>query len=64
MIVNHKGQQLLCCDDLIGNFNLGTIYEKSIEELWYSNTHQNYVLELLKSGGRKIHSHCLSCPRK
>lgn len=63
MIVNHRGQMLLCCDDLTGNFDLGTIHEKSVEELWFSEKHQNYVIELSRRGGRKIHPHCLSCPR-
>lgn len=64
MIVNHKGQMLLCCDDLTGHFNLGTIYDgKTIEELWYGDEHQEYVLALMKSGGRSIHPHCQSCPR-
>lgn len=64
MIVNHKGQMLLCCDDLTGNFDLGTIYDgKTIEELWYSEKHQQYVISLMNDGGRSIHSHCSSCPR-
>jgi radical SAM protein with 4Fe4S-binding SPASM domain len=63
LIVNHMGQMLLCCDDLTGNFDLGTIHESTVEELWYSEKHQNFVRELSKPGGRKVHSHCLSCPR-
>lgn len=63
MIVNHRGQMLMCCDDLVGNFDLGTIHEKSIEQLWYDEKHQNYVIELTKAGGRSIHPHCMSCPR-
>lgn len=63
MIVNHKGEMLLCCDDLTGNFDLGTIYEHTIEELWFSETHQNYVTSLTKPGGRLCHQHCTSCPR-
>ena len=64
MIINHRGQMLLCCDDMVGNFNLGTIFEKSIDELWNSELHTNYVIELQKRGGRKVHNHCLTCPRK
>jgi radical SAM protein with 4Fe4S-binding SPASM domain len=63
MIVNHKGEMLLCCDDLTGNFKLGTIYERSVKELWYSEEHQRYVNELAVSVGRKCHPHCMSCPR-
>lgn len=64
LIINHKGQMLLCCDDLTGNFDLGNIHESTVEELWYSDKHQNYVTELLRPGGRSIHPHCLTCPRK
>ncbi len=63
LIINHKGEMLMCCDDLIGNFELGTIHDSSVEELWYGEKHQNYTLELMNKGGRKIHPHCLSCPR-
>lgn len=63
MIVNHKGEMLLCCDDMIGHFGLGTIHEKSIEELWFSDVHQNYVLSLRTRGGRRVHPHCENCPR-
>lgn len=63
MIINHKGDMLLCCDDLVGNYDLGNIRDNSLEELWYSEKHQDYVLKLMHAGGRNIHPHCLSCPR-
>jgi len=64
MIINHRGQMLLCCDDLVGNFDLGSIHESSIEELWYSEKHQDHVISLMNYGGRKINQHCLTCPRQ
>lgn len=63
MIVNHKGEMLMCCDDLTGHFELGNVHDSTLEELWYSERHQDFVLALSKSGGRCVHSHCLSCPR-
>lgn len=63
MIVNHKGQMLLCCDDLTNNFDLGSVHESTVEELWFSEKHQNYVLSLSKRNGRSVHPHCMSCPR-
>lgn len=63
MIVNHRGQMLLCCDDMIGHYDLGTIHESSVEELWYGEKHQHLVRELMSPGGRAVHPHCLSCPR-
>lgn len=63
MVVNHRGDMLLCCDDLTGHFDLGSVYTNSLEELWYSEKHQELVLALSQPGGRAIHPHCLSCPR-
>ena len=63
MIVNHRGDMLLCCDDLIGHFDLGNVRERSLEDLWFSERHQTLVRSLQQRGGRAIHSHCLSCPR-
>lgn len=63
LIINHKGEMLMCCDDLIGHFDLGSIHTKSVEELWFDEKHQDYVIALMSAGGRKIHPHCLSCPR-
>jgi hypothetical protein len=63
MILNHKGQMLLCCDDVIGNFELGTFPEKSLEELWFAERHQDMLLTLQQNGGRHHHAYCESCPR-
>jgi radical SAM protein with 4Fe4S-binding SPASM domain len=63
LIINHRGEMLMCCDDMVGNFGLGTIHESSVAELWNSERHQHYVNALMGSGGRKVHPHCLSCPR-
>lgn len=63
MIVNHRGDMLLCCDDMVGHFGLGNVHERSIEELWYSTAHQDLVRRLQLPGGRTAHPHCRSCPR-
>lgn len=62
LIINHKGQMLMCCDDLTGHFDLGTIHENTVEELWYSEKHQNLIEELKNNNGRK-HPWCQVCPR-
>lgn len=63
LIINHKGEMLLCCDDLIGHFDLGNINEKTAVELWNDEKRCKLVSALSKAGGRRIHEHCLSCPR-
>lgn len=64
LIINHQGKMLLCCNDLIGRFGLGTIYDgKTIGELWMSPARQRLVKSLRNPGGRSIHDHCKECPR-
>lgn len=63
MIVNHRGDMLMCCDDMVGHFDLGNVYDHSLEELWFSERHQDLLLALEQPGGRSCHAHCLSCPR-
>ena len=61
IIINHRGQYLLCCDDVIGNFGLGTYPEKSLEQQWKEKMEIQSKLHV--KGGRKWHSYCESCPR-
>lgn len=63
MVLNHRGQMMLCCDDLIGNFDLGTFPKQSIEELWFSPKHQEIYLALQQPGSRKNYAYCRNCPR-
>lgn len=63
MILNHRGDMLLCCEDLLGNFDLGSINTHSISELWYSVKHQTLVKDLRKPGGRRKYPYCRICPR-
>lgn len=63
MIINHRGQMLLCCDDLVGNFDLGSFPEKSLEELWFSSKHEEIYLALQHKGSRKAYPYCRTCPR-
>jgi hypothetical protein len=63
MALNHKGQMLLCCEDLVGNFNLGRFPQNTLKELWWSDSHQKYVRDLAFRGGRESHPYCISCPR-
>lgn len=63
MIVNHKGDMLMCCQDVVGHFTLGNVHDASVKELWYSERHQAFVHALSKPGGRSVHTHCVSCPQ-
>lgn len=63
MIVNHRGDMLLCCQDVVGHFDLGSVHDTSVRDLWYSKRHQSFVRALSKGGGRAVHSHCRTCPQ-
>ena len=63
LIINHRGQYLLCCDDVIGNFDLGTFPEVSLEDYWFGEKHQKIVEILGNVGGRESFPYCSSCPR-
>lgn len=64
VIINHRGQYNLCCEDINGIFALGAFPETSIKEYWISADHIKLLSNLMLREGRFIHSHCLACPRK
>lgn len=64
MIIDYRGKMLLCCEDIMANWNLGNIRESSLEELWYSPRHQKIVEALVKPGGRQNYPYCRICPLK
>lgn len=62
VIINHKGQFTLCCEDVIGNFDLGTFPETSIKDYWFGRRAE--IQETLSiAGGRNWHPYCASCPK-
>lgn len=62
LTINHRREYMLCCDDLIGNFQLGTYPEIGIEEYW-NGRHASIADVLAVPGGRAFHHYCMSCPR-
>ncbi len=62
VIINHRRQYLLCCDDLIGNFDLGTFPEINIRDYW-TGKRARIAKTLSNGGGRSWHEHCMTCPR-
>ncbi len=62
IIIGYDGEMRLCCEDIAGNFNLGTIHKSSLKELWYSAKHQKIVETLAKNGGRLKYRYCSICP--
>jgi len=62
MLLNHRGDLLLCCDDFGANFDLGNVHTDSLRELWHGE-HQKIMKDLLVPGGRRKYEYCRSCPR-
>jgi len=62
LIINHKGQYLLCCDDVIGNFRLGSFPKTSLKDFWFGKKHLKIVNDIL-SGNRNKYHYCKICPR-
>ena len=63
VVINHRRQYLLCCDDVIGNFFLGTFPEISIEKYWFGKKHMDMINNLKNTGGRLLYRYCATCPR-
>lgn len=61
IVLNHQGKYLLCCDDLSGNFGLGTYPEISLQDHWSQKMKMQE--RLMQPGGRRDFSHCTICPR-
>ena len=61
LIIQYNGKMCNCCEDDSGAFELGSIYENSLEELWYSERHIQIVEDLL-AGRREKYKLCSNCP--
>jgi len=61
-IINHRRQYLPCCDDVIGNFDLGTFPEVSIADNWFGKQ-AKIAEDLSRAGGRAAYPYCMTCPR-
>jgi len=62
MLIQHDGTMCQCCEDTFGAFNLGNVYEYSIEKLWYSEKHVEVVKDLI-NGRREKYDLCRNCPQ-
>ena len=63
MIVDYRGEMLMCCDDIVGLFNLGNVRDHTVEELWNSPKHIEIMETLSHPGGREAYGYCRTCPR-
>ncbi len=62
VIINHRRDYLLCCDDVIGNFDMGKYPDIGIEDHWFGK-HKELSDLLANPGGRTTLPYCMTCPR-
>jgi hypothetical protein len=63
MIVDYRGEMLLCCEDITGLWDLGNVRDHTVAELWNSDKHQQILTTLAEAGGREAYGFCRICPR-
>jgi radical SAM protein with 4Fe4S-binding SPASM domain len=62
MIISYTGEMLLCCEDIGGNWKLGNIQDKTLQELWFSDKHQDILRKLSRKNGKANYAYCRCCP--
>jgi len=61
LLIRYDGNVSLCCQDDMCTFNLGNVFEQSIEEIWWSDKHIEIIDNVRKPGGRKKYELCSKC---
>lgn len=60
MMLNPKGQVVLCCSDMYGDVIMGDVQEQRLEEIWNNELFHHYRTTLVEQG-RKNLKLCSSC---
>jgi hypothetical protein len=63
MIVAYTGEMLLCCCDLVGFWELGSVHTSNLHDLWFSDRHRKIIEKLSQPTGRWTYPMCRICPR-
>jgi hypothetical protein len=61
MLIRYDGAMCNCCEDLHAQFGLGSVYETSLADLWFSERHVEIARDLL-AGERTRYALCATCP--
>jgi MoaA/NifB/PqqE/SkfB family radical SAM enzyme len=62
LIMTHRGEYLLCCEDLLGEFSFGRFPEVSLKDYWFGEKHTKILGDLSLPGGRAKYPYCATCP--
>ena len=60
LVIYYDGEMALCCEDINCEFDLGNVFETSIEDIWQSPKHIHLVEKLKEK--RLHHPICAMCP--
>ena len=61
LLIRYDGEVQLCCDDDACEFNLGNVFNQSLEEIWWSKKHIKIINDLQKPMSRHNHKLCSKC---
>lgn len=57
--INHRGDFLACCQEMVPHYNFGSIYEESVMALWKKK--EDMIRTLRTRGGREKYAYCAVC---
>lgn len=60
LVIQYDGSVALCCYDMKGEFDLGSVFDNTIEDVWFSERHFQIVRDL-KNGLRTKYPLCSRC---
>jgi radical SAM protein with 4Fe4S-binding SPASM domain len=61
-IVNHQGDCLMCCEEIVPQFDIGNVYRQPLADIWNGSRRQQIIRDLSQPGGRLKYAHCSICP--
>lgn len=61
LVINWKGNVLLCCNDYYEHYIFGNVNNTSVREIWKDNDFRKYREILSQSGGRRQIDICKKC---
>jgi radical SAM protein with 4Fe4S-binding SPASM domain len=61
-IVNHQGDCLMCCEEIVPQFDIGNVYRQPLADIWYGDKRQQIIHDLNHPGGRLKYAYCRTCP--
>ena len=61
LLIRYDGNVSFCCEDDQCFFNLGNVFEQSLEEIWWSDKRAKILKILRRPGGRHRFDLCKKC---